>query len=147
MEERDRPSLGVRLVTPGVLIILALGALGWFAVNLIGIVEQLISKSDSIMLNKGLFYMLGVGLGLATLAFVVVYEYWLDKTLNETMTNICTKFGIASVVVMLLLPQAAHFLTDEYLIKRNYSVCESASRQWLLSREIVYVVDPTLCKK
>jgi hypothetical protein len=145
MDERDRPSMGVRLVTPGVLITLALGSLIWFIMNTIGLVGQLLSKPDSIILNKGIFYMLGVGLGLGTLAFVVVYEYWLDKPLSETLTSICTKSGITGVVVMLLLPQAVHFVTDEYLTNLNYSICDSASRQWLLSREIVYVVDPALC--
>ena len=48
---------------------------------------------------------------------------------------------------MLLLPQAIHFLTDNYLKNRGLAVCEQVSSQWLFVREIIYVDSDQNCDK
>lgn len=145
MEDRDKASLPVRIITPFVLILMATGSIVWFFANAYDTSTQLVSNAVIITFNKGIFYMLGVGMGLATLAFVLVQEYWLDKPLNTKLTKICTKLAITSVAVMLALPQLAHFVTNSHLTNKEYTVCESASHQWLLARRIVYTRNMDTC--
>ena len=97
------------------------------------------------MFDKGSFYLLGVGLGMATLAFVVVYEFWFGRPLTEQLTKVCNRLAVLSIVLLLIVPQAVHYLTDNYLLNRGYSVCSEGSSQWLFVSEILYVDNGQAC--
>jgi len=145
MEEREPPSLAVRFAGPLVFIVGGIGALFWFGFSLSTLIISI--NGELVKFDKGAFYMLGVGLGLATLSFVLVYELWFGKSLTEQLTKVCTRLAFASIALLLLVPQVAHVLTDNYLKNRDFIVCHKASRQWLFVSEVIYVNGNLRCDK
>ena len=143
METTASPSWAIRFFGPVLFILGALAALSWFGYSTYTLVENLSSKS--VMFDKGSFYLLGVGLGMATLAFVVVYEFWFGRPLTEQLTKVCNRLALLSIVLLLIVPQAVHYLTDNYLLNRGYSVCSEGSSQWLFVSEILYVENGRVC--
>ncbi len=139
MESRDTPSLAIRFAGPLIFIISAASALFWFGYRFFDLINQLDLTAGVLTFDKGAFYMLGVGLGLATLSFVLVYELWYGSHLTKRLTRICTRLAFVSILLLLVFPQAIHFLTDSYLENKGFFICEQASSQWLFVAEIVYV--------
>lgn len=143
MEDREPPSLTVRLAGPLVFIVGSIGALFWFGFSVFVLLENL--NNEIVSFDKGAFYMLGVGLGSATLSFVLIYEFWHGKPLTKRLNILCTKLAFFSIILLLLTPQAIHLLTGNYLENRGLTLCEQASSQWLFVSEIVYVDDDSGC--
>lgn len=137
MKDRDPPSLAIRLLGPPLFIVGALATLFWFGSSAVDLLNNLGEKI--VKVDKGSFYLFGVGFGLAILSFVLVFELWYGKPLNKKLTRVCAQMSVASIVALLVLPQVLHFAVDKYLISRGFSVCEKASQQWLFVSEIVYV--------
>lgn len=144
MDSRPQASLLNRILTPSVFLLAGLAALFWFSYRL----YMLISGNGAvIVVDKGSYYMLGVGLGLLDLAFVIIWEQWLLRSLNKKMTAIFSRVAIASIVLLLAAPQIIHYWADKQLTANGYSICEAASRQWLFVRDIVYVQPSTGCSE
>jgi hypothetical protein len=143
MEDQDPPSWAIRVFGPVLFLIGAIAALLWFGYSLYALVDSLSSKS--IMLDKGSFYLLGVGLGMSTLAFVVVYEFWYGKHLTDKLTKVCNRLAYTSIALLLIVPQAFHYIADSYLTEKGYSVCVDGSSQWLFVSEILYVDNMQMC--
>ena len=101
----------------------------------------------AVSFDKGAFYLLGVGFGLATLSFVLIYELWFGKTLPRDLANVCTRLAYVSIAILLVLPPIAHMLTEDYVEQRGLSVCEEASTQWLFARTILYLDSRHECRK
>lgn len=120
-------------------------ALAWFIYR-IGILIQG-SDSQIVLIDKGSYYMLGVGIGMLDLSFVVIWEQWLAKPLTKTVTKIFSRLAVASVVLLFALPHAIHYLADVNLKSKGYLVCEEASHQWLFVRNIVYIQQPMECSE
>ena len=139
IEDRDRPSTIVRIITPVICAFIGIPTLFWFCVTLNILTGQLLTSSSIVVFHKGAFYLLGSGIGALTLAYFVGYEYWLDKVLPKRLNILCTKMLLISIAVMILLPQVSHFFLNRYLANNNYTVCREASRQWLHDRTIVYL--------
>lgn len=143
MENKDSPSWVIRFIGPVFFILGALASLFWFAYSIDVLLNEL--SLETVMVDKGSFYMLGVGVGLATLAFVVVYEFWFNKTLSEKLTKVCNRLAVLSIVLLLLLPQVLHYITDSYLTKNGYTICAEESSQWLFVSEMLYVQNMQEC--
>ncbi len=139
MENRDTPSLAIRFAGPLIFIISSTSALFWFGYRFFDLFNKLDSTAEVLKFDKGAFYMLGVGLGLAILSFVLVYEFWHGNSLTKKLTKTCTWLALFSVLLLLFFPQAMHFWTDNYLEEKGFFICEQASSQWLFVTEIVYV--------
>ena len=145
IEDRDRPSTIVRITGPLMFAFMGIPALLWFGVNLYTITGEILSSSSIVVFHKGVFCMLGVGLGALTLAFVAGYEYWLDKVLPERLNILCTKMALISIAVITLLPQVSHFFLHRHLTNNHYTLCRESSRQWLHDRTIVYLDSTENC--
>lgn len=83
--------------------------------------------------------MLGVGIGMLDLAFTIIWEQWLTKPLSKRVTPIFSRVAIGSVFLLFALPHAIHYVADQNLRAKDYTVCEAACHQWLFVRNIVYV--------
>ena len=117
----------------------------WFVLSI-----YILSKGSTdgiVLVNKGSYYLLGVGIGMLDLAFVVIWEQWLVKPLNKRITTIFSGFAIASIVLLLVLPHAIHYFVDNSLKAKNYSVCKEASHQWLFVEDIVYTKGTIECSE
>ena len=145
MEYRTQPSLINRIVTPIVFLVGGLSALSWFVYRIFMLIRG--SDDSVVLVDKGSYYMLGVGMGMLDIAFVIIWEQWLVKRLSKKVTTIFSRLALTSVVLLLAIPHVIHYSADYYFINRSYSVCEEASHQWLFIRDIVYIHDSIVCDK
>jgi len=140
----SKPTLYIGLF---LLAVLAIWSLVYFIVESVRMMQGLNALSGSFYFNKGVFYLLGVVLGLSVLIFAIVRESVLRKTLTKKIASVCTRVGIASVVVMIVLPQAVGYGVEGYLVDLHYQICNEASHQWLHSRTIVFTRDQDICRR
>lgn len=143
METRDPPSLLNKIVTPPLLLVGSTSAILWFVYRLIFLSKSL--SEPIILFDKGSYYMLGVGVGLLSLAFVTIKEFWIGNPITERQNRIFTRLAISGVALLFIIPHVAHFVIDKYLDGHGYMVCEEASHQWLFIRDIVYVQPSIEC--
>ncbi|GHU46242.1 hypothetical protein AGMMS50289_19160 [Betaproteobacteria bacterium] len=143
MEDREKPSWGIIIFGPVLFITGSLAALLWFFYWLFEVFFGKLSELE--VFYTGHFYMLGVGVGMLVLAIVTVQEFWLGKPLSNKQAAYLTKMALISVVLAFTAPHLIHYCADNYLLKRGYSVCEEASRQWRFFQHIVYIQPSIEC--
>ena len=142
MEDREKPSLLNRVLTPIIFLVGGLCASFWFIYRAYILFQ---SRGDIVLLDKGSFYMLGVGLGMLALAFIVIWESWLLKPVGEKVRKAFSRLAIVSLVLLFALPHAIHYAADYRLKAKGYSICEAASHQWLFIRDIAYIKSSIEC--
>lgn len=145
MEGQVKPSLLNRIVTPILFLLGGLAALLWFIYRIYMLIKG--SADSVVLIDKGSYYMFGVGIGMLSLAFIVIWEQWLVKPVTKRVTTIFTRLAVASIVLLIALPHAIHYVAGEYLEANGYSVCEKASHQWAFVRDIIYVQESIECKE
>lgn len=96
MEGQEKPSLLNRIVTPILFLLGGLSALLWFIYRIYMLIKD--SADDVVLIDRGSYYMLGVGIGMLDLAFMVIWEQWLVKPLTKRVTKIFSRLAVASVV-------------------------------------------------
>lgn len=145
MDDRVRPSLLIKIVAPLVFIFMAVGALLWFILEVVSAASVIINARDIVYINKGVLYMLGISVGLSSLSYVLVSEFWFGVILNEALNQLCTKLCIIGVVMMFIVPHLFDYTISYYLATKGYVVCEKASSQWLHSKTTAYAIDSEVC--
>lgn len=143
METRDPPSLLNRVITPPLLLVGGISATLWFIYRVIFLLQNL--SAPIVLFDKGSYYMLGVGIGLLSLAFVVIKEFLGGEPITSKQNVIFSRLAVSGVILLFVVPHVAHFAADKYLKKHGYSVCEEASHQWLFVRDIIYITDSIEC--
>ena len=118
----------------------------WFAWSIYSIANQITTDAHVVYFDKGSLYMLGAGIGLSALTFAILYEGILRRNLTKRVTKIITKSALAGIILMFLLPQLLHYLTNTYLTEKRYIVCVEASYQWLFYKKIVYTDIQSTCE-
>ena len=142
-DQRERPSFFARTFGPPICLILAVGALSWFVYALTVLFRDI--QAEIVLIDKGSYYMLGVGISKSALAFIVVYEFWFGKALPDKLRGLCGRWAIAGLVVLFVFPHVMHFGADYYLKGRGYSVCDRASSQRMRFVRIVYAESTSVC--
>lgn len=145
MEGIVKPSLLNRILTPILFLVGGLCALFWFVYRAYILIQS--NNNSVVLIDKGSFYMLGVGLGMLSLAFIVIWEQWLLRPATENVTKTFSWLTIASVVLLFALPHAIHYVADHHLKSKGYTICEEASHQWLFVRDIVYIQNSVKCRE
>ena len=140
------PSASVRYGGFLLFFALMLGAALWFGWSFISLVSQILHEAPVIYFNKGALYMLGVAIGLLALVYAIFIEVILQQQLTENSSRMITRTAYIGIGVLVLFPQIIHFTVERNLIKKNYEICETASYQWLMYREIVFTRDTQTCK-
>lgn len=142
--QRPQASVLTRVLVPAVFLVSGLAAFAWF---FYGVAELLATWNEPLVrVDKAAFYFFGVGLGLLALALVMVWEQWLTRDLTRGIKRLFSRVAVASIIALVLLPQVVHWFADRDLVGRLYSKCDSASHQWLLFQEFVYVKAPAQCE-
>jgi hypothetical protein len=118
----------------------------WFAWSAYSIVDSISSKADVVYFDKGSLYMLGAGIGLASLTLAILYEGILRRNLTSKITMVITRSALIGVSLMFILPHVLHYLASTYLTDENYVVCDEASYQWLLYKKLVYTTNQLTCE-
>jgi len=145
MDDDQKPSVLVQYIGVLAFIAMSLGALVIFGFFAIDTAEQLIATPPSIAYNKGIFYMLGGGIGLGALVIGMIVEIWNKKPRSDRNAQRVARTAISGVVIMFVLPQVAHYAVANYLEPRGYEVCGEASYQWLHYQDIIYTNNPEVC--
>lgn len=143
MEKGDSPSLIDRIATPLFLLLLGATAMAWFVYRVCALFNN--ESSPIITFDKGSYYLLGAGVGLLSLAYMTIKQFWLKSPLTQQQSSLFSRIAIAGVITMFVFPHIAHFAADKYLEQHGYTVCEEASHQWLFVRDIVYVQPTVEC--
>ncbi len=133
----------IRIFGPLIFVFGAVGALLWFFYRVFFLLEEM--GSTVVVFDKGSYYALGVGIGLMAIAFAGVQETWLQKPLTKKSTSIISRLAIVGVVLTFTVPHVLHYVSNSYLKKNGYSVCEEASHQWLFIRDIAYIQTSIEC--
>ena len=114
------------------------------AISFFEMIGRISSKANSILINKGVYYLFGGGLALSILLVDGVYNTLLRRKIPEKIKKIVSIIALSGLALVVTLPLAVHHLSAYVLEKRDYEVCESASSQWLFVRDIVYT-RPGVC--
>ena len=145
MESSHQPSTLSRFFSFFVFSLLTISTLTWFGWSVFQLYAQLAENGPVIVFDKGVFYLLGGGSGIAILTLYMFYEGVLKLPLTEKVAKILTNSLIVSVSVMFVLPHIVHYPVESYLEGRGYNICEQASYRWFAYRKIVYVSNFEAC--
>jgi hypothetical protein len=143
MEKGDSPSLIDRIGTPLFLLALGASAAVWFISRAFSLFSN--GSSPVVTFDKGSCYLFGASIGLLTLTYMIVREFWLKRPLTNKQSAFFSCIAISGVVLMFVFPHVAHLAADKYFKVYGYSVCEEASHQWLFMRDIVYIDESVEC--
>jgi len=143
METGDSPSLIDRIGTPLFLLALGNSAAVWFFYQAFLLFKN--GSSSVVTFDKGSCYLFGASIGLLTLTYMIVKEFWLKLPLSNKQSALFSRIAISGVVLMITFPHLAHYAADRYFTAHGYSVCEEASHQWLFMRKIVYIDESVEC--
>lgn len=145
MDDREKPSLAVRILAPVFFILGALSALAWFFLRVFDLFfGDLISIK---VVEKGAFYLFGVGIGLVILALVTVKEGWIGKALSKRQAAYFTRAAYIAIISIFTVPHLVHYAANTFLLGNGYEVCEEAGHQWLFVRDIVYIKPSVVCSE
>jgi magnesium-transporting ATPase (P-type) len=139
-----KPSLVMRIFGPLVFILGAIGALWWFFYSVFNLYKSL--SSEVVEFDKSAFYFLGGGIALFIFAIVAVQRFWFNKLLSKRQNAYLARVTLASIVLMLILPQIFHYFMNDYMVERGYSVCRAAP-YWEHSPPIIYIKPTIECKE
>lgn len=132
------PSKWITYPTIIFFILLGFGSFIIASTSFISLVSEIKLHNDLISINKGLFYLFGVGIGSVVLVIDGVYTSMLNKKLPNNLYRLLTRIGILSIAIIIVLPHLIHYLAANHLENEGYQICESRSTQWLFVRTIVY---------
>jgi len=147
IDEAQKPSWMLLYGVLAFLVLLAVGLLYVFITSSLKLYGGITTLSASISFDKGAFYLPGCEIGFGVLLFIIIYEIALGKELTKKIARVCTRFGIAAIIIVFALPPLAQYAVENIMHKNDYLVCESASHQWLFARTIVYVNNSAVCNK
>ena len=107
------------------------------------LVGQISGGADSVLINKGVFYLLGMGIALSCLLVDGVYNTLIRRPIPEKLKKWVSVMVFSGLGLVLILPSAVHYASAYILEQRDYGLCDSASSQWLFVRDIVYTAPGT----
>lgn len=108
------------------------------------LISQISSEENTVLINKGVFYLLGVGVALSFLLVDGVYNSLMRRPIPKKIRKFVSAITFFGLGLVLMLPAAVHYISALVLEQRGYAVCDSASTQWLFVRDIVYTT-PGIC--
>lgn len=143
MEDRVRPGIAARIFGPLIFVVGTPVALYVFLFQGFQLIAHW--RDQALLFDKGAFYLLGVGLGMLSLAIATIQEGWFDRTLSQKKSTLLTRLALVGIALIPIAPNAAHFVINQMLTSDGYVVCEKASHQWRFVRDIVYIKPSVEC--
>lgn len=95
-------------------------------------------RSTTVEIDKGSYYLFGVGIMFAALLPDGIYTSLLRRPLSKRAHHWVTGFALAGLALVVILPHVIHYPVTNILEKRGYEVCEKQSHQWLFLNTVVY---------
>lgn len=147
MNEDEKPSLLMRLLSIAFFLMLALSALAWFSVSIIELISQFHLREPVVGFDKGSMYMLGIGFGLFLLTIGGVMQGVLGQTLTPKKETLFRRGMVISLILMVFVPQITTYVVGKYAYKHHYSICNDATYRWLLYSKYYYTESKIACVK
>lgn len=143
----ETPSLLTKLLSLAFFSALTVLSFAWFFYSVLSLISQVNLDGTVIAFDKGSMYMLGIGMALLSLTIGGLIHGVLAKALTPKAETIFKYSVIASIVVMIALPQITHHFIDSYVRNKNYISCNEATYQWLLYSKYYYSDSQINCDK
>lgn len=139
------PSLQTKILSFSFFLTLTVSALAWFCHSAYTLLSQSNQNAPIVAFDKGSMYMLGIGLVLLLLTTNGVMHGILGKELTEKVAS-SYKYGIvASLILMVVLPQLTHFIVNRHFKNADYVVCNEVSYRWMLYSKYYYTGNQAIC--
>lgn len=106
--------------------------------NLVEMATEIAKRSTSITIDKGVYYLFGVGLAFSFLLVDGIYNTVLRRPITKVAARLVNRIAIAGLILVVVMPNVVHLATAHYLEYNEYHFCQAQSSQWLLMRDIVY---------
>ncbi len=142
-----KSSLAERFFGTFLFFTLAIASIVWFILSASSSVSEVIRSDPVLIFNKGAMYMLGTSIGAFSLSIGVAYHSIFSRKVPEKIEKILMRGAIFGILIMILVPQIAHFGIDKIVHKRQYTECHQAEYSWLLYKKYVYTKNQDVCQK
>jgi len=106
--------------------------------SFVEMVSAIAKRATSITIDKGVYYLFGVGLAFSFLIVDGVYNTVLRRPIGKAAARLVNRIAIAGLILIVVLPNIIHLATAHYLENSEYQFCQVQSSQWLFLRDIVY---------
>lgn len=127
-----------KIAALGIFFLVVLGSFGWFGYSLVSTVVSIATHEESAVIDKGSYYLFGVGLGLAALLVDGIAANLLHKPLSPSGLRMVSRLVVFSLVLTFVLPQVLHYSIASWLRASGYTHCEGQSSTWLHVSTIEY---------
>ena len=145
MSEQVIQPFYTRILSTLLFVLLPVACLVWFGSSLNNLVSDLMNMSNIITFDKGSMYMLGAGVGALSFSVIVVYSAIFQRKVSFSVEKLVIKIALISIVVMFVLPHAAHFLINNVISDNGYQECEPLSHRGLRYSKYVFTQDEEIC--
>jgi hypothetical protein len=109
------------------------------ALEFISMIADIAEDQGKVVIDKGVYYLFGVGIALSFLLVDGFYNAILNRPISPAVSRLVSRISVGGLVLTLALPHLVHYST-EYVLENNrgYRACEKESAQWLFVRDIAY---------
>jgi hypothetical protein len=147
MTREVQSSLIERVFGASLFFALSIASIAWFVLSASSSVSEVVSSGPVLTFNKGAMYMLGASIGAFSLSVGVAYHSIFSRKVPERIEKMLMRGAICGILIMVLLPQVAHFGIGRVVEERQYIECHQAEYSWLLYKKYVYTKNPDICQK
>ncbi len=111
----------------------------YYVVNvLITLTTEISSLNELIAIDKGAYYLFGVGLIFIIFATGLIHTRIFKKEISNSNDKLYAYLLIGALALTFIIPQIIHFSAANHLENEGYQVCEEKSTRWLHVVTIVY---------
>ncbi|MCR6650092.1 MAG: hypothetical protein NVV73_00725 [Cellvibrionaceae bacterium] len=139
-------SLIERFLSAFLFFAFSIASIIWFSLSAFYSVLGVINSDPILYFNKGAMYMLGVSIGGISLSIGVAYHSIFLQKVPEKVEKALVTGAAIGVLVMIILPQVAHFGVSRIMHGRQYIECQKAEYRWLLYKKFVYTKNQDVCQ-
>lgn len=141
-----KTSLFERSLSAFLFFAFSMASIIWFILSALGSVLGVINSDPILYFNKGAMYMLGVSIGGFSLSIGVAYHSIFLRKVPEKVEETLMRGAAIGVLIMIILPQVAHFVVNRIVHDRQYIECHQAEYSWLLYKKFVYTKNQDVCQ-
>ncbi|HBF06886.1 MAG: hypothetical protein CMD81_10690 [Gammaproteobacteria bacterium] len=143
---REILSLKYRVTYPLVIFLLCLGGFIIFSVGAISLVTDIMMSREMVLFKKIVFVAFGSSLALLGFLWQAYYEVIKQINMPKHIAAIVVRLWLSGVVIMVVLPFAAHFFVKNIIYDKGYYYCSEARYESLKSQiNFYYVKDEKVC--
>lgn len=146
MMDKVKPSLPERLLGSSLFLTLSIAGMVWFILSVSSSVSGVINLDPVLTFNKGAMYLLGASIAAFSLFIGVAYHSIFLRKVSGKVEKVLIKSAVFGIVIMVFVPQIAHYSVSRIVLERQYIECHQAEYSWLLYKKYVYTKNQDICQ-